>query len=56
MLDRIEQDTIQLDSMLERILTVARLESGQQKPKLERLSLNAVVEDVLEDARFEAAA
>ena len=29
MLDRIEQDTIQLDSMLERILTVARLESGQ---------------------------
>ena len=32
MLDRIEQDTIQLDSMLERILAVARLESGQQKP------------------------
>ena len=31
MLDRIEQDTIQLDSMLERILTVARLESGQQQ-------------------------
>ena len=35
MLDRIEQDTMQLDSMLERILTVARLESGQQKPKFE---------------------
>ncbi len=35
MLDRIEQDTIQLDSMLERILTVARLESGQYKPKFE---------------------
>ena len=29
MLDRIEQDTIQLDSMLEQILTVARLESGR---------------------------
>ena len=27
MLDRLEQDTVQLDSMLERILTVARLES-----------------------------
>ena len=56
MLDRIEQDTIQLDSMLERILTVARLESGQHKPKLELLSLNDVVDNVLLDARFEAAA
>ena len=35
MLDRIEQDTIQLDSMLEQILTVARLESGQHKPRFE---------------------
>ena len=56
MLDRIEQDSIQLDSMLERILTVARLESGQQKPKFEPLSLNEVMDDVLHDANFEAAA
>ena len=56
MLDRIEQDTIQLDSMLERILTVARLESGQYKPRFESLSLNEVLDDVLDDARFEAAA
>ena len=56
MLDRIEQDTIQLDSMLEQILTVARLESGQQKPKLEALSLNDVIDNVLHDADFEAAA
>jgi two-component system, OmpR family, sensor histidine kinase CpxA len=56
MLDRIEQDTIQLDSMLERILTVARLENGQYKPKMESLSLNEVVEEVLDDARFEATA
>jgi two-component system sensor histidine kinase CpxA len=56
MLDRIELDTIQLDSMLERILTVARLESGQHKPKFEELSLNEVIEDVLHDAKFEAAA
>jgi two-component system, OmpR family, sensor histidine kinase CpxA len=56
MLDRIEQDSIQLDAMLERILTVARLESGQQKPKFEQLSLNDVVDDVLHDANFEAAA
>jgi signal transduction histidine kinase len=56
MLDRIEQDTIQLDSMLERILTVARLENGQYKPRFESISLNEVLEEVLDDARFEAAA
>jgi two-component system sensor histidine kinase CpxA len=56
MLGRIEQDTIQLDSMLEQILAVARLESGQQKPKLEPLMLNEIVDDVLEDAKFEATA
>ena len=55
MLERIEQDTIQLDAMLERILTVARLESGQQKAKFQQLSLNDVVDNVLHDARFEAA-
>jgi signal transduction histidine kinase len=56
MLDRIEQDAIQLDSMLERILTVSRLESGQLKPKFKTFSLNDLVDDVLRDARFEAAA
>lgn len=56
MLDRIEQDTIQLDSMLEKILIVARLEGGQHKPKLETVSLCDIVENVLEDARFEATA
>jgi two-component system sensor histidine kinase CpxA len=56
MLDRIEQDTIQLDSMLEQILTVARLESGQIKPKFEPLLLNDLIDDVLHDAKFEAAA
>jgi len=55
MLDRIEQDTVQLDSMLESILAVARLESGQYKPKLEQVSLCEIVDEVLEDARFEAA-
>ena len=56
MLDRIEQDAIQLDSMLERILTVARLENGQYKPKFESLSLHDLIDEVLDDARFEAAA
>jgi signal transduction histidine kinase len=56
MLDRIEQDTIQLDSMLERILTVSRLESGQQKPRFQNFVLNDLVDEVVRDARFEAAA
>jgi signal transduction histidine kinase len=56
MLDRIEQDTIQLDSMLEKILTVARLEGGQHKPNFENVSLHEIVENVLDDARFEATA
>lgn len=56
MLDRIEQDTIQLDSMLEQILTVARLEGGQHKPKFENVSLNEIVDNVVQDARFEATA
>ena len=56
MFDRIEQDTIQLDSMLEQILTVARLEGGQHKPKFESVSLNEIVDNVILDARFEATA
>jgi signal transduction histidine kinase len=56
MLDRIEQDTIQLDSMLQRILEVSRLESGQHKPQFEPLLLNDILGDVLRDANFEAAA
>ncbi len=56
MLDRIEQDTIQLDSMLEKILIVARLEGGQHKPKFIDVSLRDVVDNVLHDARFEATA
>jgi two-component system sensor histidine kinase CpxA len=56
MLDRIEQDTVQLDSMLERILTVARLESGQLQPNFALIDLNDVIDDVLNDANFEAVA
>lgn len=56
MLNRIEQDAVQLDSMLERILTVARLESGQLQPQFALIDLNDVIDDVLHDANFEAVA
>jgi two-component system sensor histidine kinase CpxA len=40
--------------MIEQILTVARLESGQLKRTSEPLSLNQVIGEAVEDARFEA--
>ncbi len=54
MLDRIEVELLRLNGMIEQILTVARLESGQLKPATEPLSLNQVIGEAIEDARFEA--
>lgn len=54
LLDRIEVELLRLNGMIEQILTVARLESGQLKPAAEPLSLNQVIAEAVEDARFEA--
>jgi two-component system sensor histidine kinase CpxA len=54
LLDRIEVELLRLNGMIEQILTVARLESGQLKPASEPLSLNQVLAEAIEDARFEA--
>jgi two-component system sensor histidine kinase CpxA len=54
MLDRIEVELLRLNGMIEQILTVARLESGQLKPASEPISLNQVIAEAVEDARFEA--
>ncbi len=54
LLGRIEIELLRLNGMIEQILTVARLESGQFKPASEPLSLNQVVGEAVEDARFEA--
>lgn len=54
MLDRIEIELLRLNGMIEQILTVARLESGQLKPATDPLSLNQVIGEAIEDARFEA--
>ena len=53
--ERIEREIERLDEMIGRILTLSRLESGQLKLSTTALDLNDLVEDVLEDARFEAA-
>jgi two-component system sensor histidine kinase CpxA len=54
LLDRIDLELLRLNGMIEQILTVARLESGQFKPSAEPLSLNQVIGEAVEDARFEA--
>ena len=54
LLGRIEIELLRLNGMIEQILTVARLESGQLKPASEPLPLNRVIGEAVEDARFEA--
>jgi signal transduction histidine kinase len=54
LLGRIELELLRLNSMIEQILTVARLESGQIRYAMEPFSLNQVVGEAVEDARFEA--
>jgi two-component system sensor histidine kinase CpxA len=54
MLARIEVELLRLNGMIEQILTVARIESGQLKPASAPLSLNQVISEAVEDARFEA--
>ena len=54
LLDRIEVELLRLNGMIEQILTVARLESGQLKSASRPLSLNQVIGEAVEDARFEA--
>lgn len=54
LLSRIEVELLRLNGMIEQILTVARLESGQLRQTLAPLSLNQVIAEAVEDARFEA--
>jgi signal transduction histidine kinase len=54
MLDRIELELLRLNGMIEQILTVARLDSGQFKCTTAPLLLNEVLAEAVEDARFEA--
>lgn len=54
LLERIEVELLRLNGMIEQILTVARLESGQLKLARAPLSLNQVIGEAVEDARFEA--
>lgn len=56
MLERIERESAQLNEMISRILTLARLESGAEVVEHERIDLGRLVSEVVEDANFEAQA
>jgi two-component system sensor histidine kinase CpxA len=56
LLDRIETESARLNEMISRLLTLSRLESGSQNIQKQDIDLKGLVEDVAEDADFEAQA
>ncbi len=56
MLERIELEAGRLNELIGRLLTLARMEDGQQRVPSTPVSLEEVVLDVAEDAEFEAQA
>jgi signal transduction histidine kinase len=56
LLDRIENESVRLNEMIGRMLTLSKLESGATEIECEEIDLRELVEDVVEDAEFEARA
>jgi two-component system sensor histidine kinase CpxA len=56
MLDRIELEASRLNELIGRILTLARLEDGEQRVPQTPVPLDEIVQTVAEDAQFEAQA
>jgi two-component system sensor histidine kinase CpxA len=53
-LDRIEREAVRINELVEQVLTLARLENADSKVTMSSVSLQAVVNDVVADASFEA--
>jgi two-component system sensor histidine kinase CpxA len=53
-LDRIEREARRLNSMIEQLLTLDRLESGQAPPTPEDVDLVTLMEEIVADAQYEA--
>ena len=53
MLERLEHETMRLDGMIGEVLTLARLESGVPQSQDDYLDLVALLQSLVEDARFE---
>ena len=55
-LERIERESQRLDRLVGEVLTLARLESGMVQGQREDIPLGELLDDIVEDARFEAEA
>ncbi len=53
-LDRIERETERLNTLIGELLTLSQLESGHRAMHRESLSLETLLQDVVQDANFEA--
>ncbi|MFI5104644.1 MAG: ATP-binding protein [Terriglobales bacterium] len=55
-LDRIEQEAERVNQLVGQLLTITRLESGAERVPPETVALDEIVEQVVDDANFEATA
>lgn len=53
-LDRIEREARRLNDLITQLLTLARLESDKTAPESERIELERLIQEIAEDADFEA--
>lgn len=53
-LDRIDRETNRLNEMIERLLTIARLEAGDQSVEKSPVQLPQLIDEIARDAAFEA--
>jgi two-component system sensor histidine kinase CpxA len=53
-LDRIDRETNRLNELIQRLLTIARLEAGDESIEKQPVSLDQIVRDIAKDAAFEA--
>jgi two-component system, OmpR family, sensor histidine kinase CpxA len=54
-LDRIEREAVRINELVEQVLTLARLENAATQLPMASVSLQAIVNDVVSDASYEAA-
>jgi signal transduction histidine kinase len=55
-LDRIERESMRMDKLVGELLTLSKLEAGAMKPSQDDISVDELLADLCEDARFEAEA
>lgn len=55
-LERIERESMRMDKLVGELLTLSKLEAGALKPVIEDISINDLLADIIQDAKFEAEA